>query len=292
MIYISVESIVTNVIVTGKFNRTKESDTFIRDFGTVFILTLLKKEGTKMKVSINTAVFVKHLNNGESQIACLQNLNKIANLIDSIQVRDEFFDLATKDKELEEIKSLCEKNNWNLYYSVPEDFFKDKKINPSFKENLTILKKHGIKYLKYFIGDATKIVPKDIQEVENMLEESNINLTLENLSNKTGSLYYVKTALEAIKNMKKIGFTFDAGNWYWVDENPNKAFSELKSQITNFHLKDIKNKDTTMLGNGNTDWTSMVENLDNTIPIFLEYEIPDNQITDQIKLVNSVINKR
>lgn len=245
-----------------------------------------------MKASVNTAIFIDRLNNGESQLACLKDLEKLQDLIDNIQVRGEFFDAATKNDELERIQELCQQNNWGLYYSVPEELFKNQKINLSFKENLELAKKHGIKHLKYFIGDVTDVSLEDIQEIDDLLGNSGVDLTLENLSNKTGDLTHVKKALTIIKNTNNIGFTFDAGNWYWVDEDPSEAFKELESQITNFHLKDIKNKDTTMLGEGTTDWVWMIKELSYNIPIFLEYGIPNDKIVDQIQLVNSVIDKR
>ena len=57
-----------------------------------------------MKVSINTAVFLDHLNNGMSQLESLKILDGLENEIDNIQVRGEFFDEKTKDQEIENIK--------------------------------------------------------------------------------------------------------------------------------------------------------------------------------------------
>lgn len=245
-----------------------------------------------MKTSINTAIFIDRLNKGESQIDCLKDLNVIKDQIDNIQVRGEFFKEDTKDEELSEIIKLADKNDWGVYYSVPEEFFSSKNINSDFEQNLDMAKRHNIKHLKYFIGDATGVSNEKVKQVNDALKNSDVDLTLENLSNSTGDLFHVKQGLNLIANMSNIGFTFDAGNWYWVNENPNEAFDELKSQITNFHLKDIKDKATVLLGEGMTDWRSMVQELTDNIPIFLEYGIPDEQISNQIKLVNDEINSR
>ena len=153
-------------------------------------------------------------------------------------------------------------------------------------------KKHDLKYLKYVIGDVKNVDPKEIAALDQKLADAGIELTLENLSNDSGRLEKVEEGLEAIKNSKNIGYTYDAGNWYWVDENPSVAFKKLKNQITNYHLKDIKDKETVMLGEGDTDWQPMVLSLLDNIPIFLEYGIPDEQIKHEVELVNSVINKR
>ena len=69
-----------------------------------------------MKVSINTAVFLDHLNNGMSQLESLKILDGLENEIDNIQVRGEFFDEKTKDQEIENIKKACQNNGWGLYY--------------------------------------------------------------------------------------------------------------------------------------------------------------------------------
>lgn len=245
-----------------------------------------------MKVSLNTAVFLDHLNEGESQLDCLKNLPIPADDIDNIQVRGEFFKKENKDQELEGIKKICQENNWGLYYSVPEEFFKDGRINQSFADNLEMAKEHHLKFLKYFVGDVSGVNLDDIAHVSNQLTEAGVQLTLENLSNATGKLEVVEKALSAIKMFKNIGFTFDAGNWYWVDENPTTAFATLKDEITNYHLKDIKNKETVMLGEGSTDWKPMVTALSNDIPIFLEYAISDKQMKHEVDLVNDVIAKR
>lgn len=52
-----------------------------------------------MKVSINTAVFLDHLNDGMSQLESLKILNGLENEIDNIQVRGEFLMRKLKIKK-------------------------------------------------------------------------------------------------------------------------------------------------------------------------------------------------
>lgn len=153
-------------------------------------------------------------------------------------------------------------------------------------------KKHQLKHLKYFVGDVKDVDQKEIEDAAKLLEDTTVDLTLENLSNETGHLSAVLEGLEAVKQYSNIGFTYDAGNWYWVDEKPEDAFGELKDKVTNYHLKDIKNKETVMLGEGTTDWESMILGLDPQIPIFLEYGIDDNKIEQELDKVNAVIDMR
>ncbi|MCR4913834.1 MAG: xylose isomerase, partial [Lactobacillus sp.] len=90
----------------------------------------------------------------------------------------------------------------------------------------------------------------------------------------------------------KLGYTFDSGNWYWINENPHVAFDELKDNISVYHLKDIKNKNTMMLNDGNTDWKYMLNELDQNIPIFLEYGIDKDKVVDEMEKVEEVLMKR
>ena len=75
-----------------------------------------------------------------------------------------------------------------------------------------------------------------------------------------------------------------------VNERPEEAFLALKKYITVFHLKDIREKATVMLDDGDTAWKSLVKNLDRTIPIFLEYDIVPDQLELEMKKVNDEIN--
>ena len=73
------------------------------------------------KVSINTAVFLNQLENGNSQFECLKQL--VGKPIDAIEVRCEFFKEDGRDQELAAIQRLCEENHWQFYYSIPEALF-------------------------------------------------------------------------------------------------------------------------------------------------------------------------
>jgi hypothetical protein len=57
-------------------------------------------------------------------------------------------------------------------------------------------------------------------------------------------------------------------------------------------LKDIKNKETVLLDEGATDWKDLVNNLATDIPVFLEYEISQDDLSGQIKKVNDVLETR
>lgn len=243
-----------------------------------------------MYLSINTAVFEDEIKKGKSQLECLERLPD--KIIDSIEVRGEFFDEERVEEELEEISNLCEKNRWKLFYSVPQELFNSDGFNQDIENKIALAEKYNVSNLKYSLGHIN-VKNTDINELNDILNNTSVNVTIENQPNDNGSLVEMKKALNYLNdNHIKLGYTFDSGNWYWINENPHVAFDELRENISVFHLKDIKSKNTMMLNNGDTDWRYMLNKLGENIPVFLEYGIDENKIIDEMKKVEDVLMKR
>lgn len=243
-----------------------------------------------MHLSINTAIFEDEIKKGKSQLECLERLPD--KIIDSIEVRGEFFDEERVEEELEEISNLCEKNRWKLFYSVPQELFNSDGFNQDIENKIALAEKYNISNLKYSLGHIN-VKNIDINELNDILNNTSVNVTIENQPNDNGSLVEMKKALNYLNdNHIKLGYTFDSGNWYWIDENPHVAFDELRENISVFHLKDIKSKNTMMLNNGDTDWRYMLNKLGENIPVFLEYGIDENKIIDEMEKVEDVLMKR
>ncbi|MYY88656.1 sugar phosphate isomerase/epimerase [Lactobacillus salivarius] len=243
-----------------------------------------------MHLSINTAVFEDEIKKGKSQLECLERLPD--KIIDSIEVRGEFFDEERVEEELEEISNLCEKNRWKLFYSVPQELFNSDGFNQDIENKIALAEKYNVSNLKYSLGHIN-VKNTDINELNDILNNTSVNVTIENQPNNNGSLVEMKKALNYLNdNHIKLGYTFDSGNWYWINENPHVAFDELRENISVFHLKDIKSKNTMMLNNGDTDWRYMLNKLGENIPVFLEYGIDENKIIDEMKKVEDVLMKR
>lgn len=243
-----------------------------------------------MHLSINTAVFEDEIKKGKSQLECLERLPD--KIIDSIEVRGEFFDEERVEEELEEISNLCEKNRWKLFYSVPQELFNSDGFNQDIENKIALAEKYNVSNLKYSLGHIN-VKNVDVNELNDILNNTSVNVTIENQPNDNGSLVEMKKALNYLNdNHIKLGYTFDSGNWYWIDENPHVAFDELRENISVFHLKDIKSKNTMMLNNGDTDWRYMLNKLGENIPVFLEYEIDENKIIDEMEKVEDVLMKR
>ena len=243
-----------------------------------------------MHVSINTAIFENEVKKGKSQLECLKSLPE--KLIDSIEVRGEFFNEGKIEEELEEITNLCKENGWKLFYSVPQELFNQEGFNQDIENKILIAEKYNISNLKYSLGHID-IRNTNFNKLNDILNNTSVNVTIENQPNANGTLVEMKKAINYLSdNYIKLGYTFDSGNWYWINENPHVAFDELKDNISVYHLKDIKNKNTMMLNDGNTDWKYMLNELDQNIPIFLEYGIDKDKVVDEMEKVEEVLMKR
>lgn len=246
-----------------------------------------------MQVAINTAVFLSELQKGTSQLTCLQKL--VGTNINAVEVRGEFFDSATRQQELSNIATLCQQQHWTLYYSVPDTLFTEAGVNPNLAAHLTLAKDCGVKALKYSFGTLTAAAKNVavVTALKEQIEASGIQVTIENQPNADGTLATMHQNLTWCRQQRlPLGYTFDAGNWYWIDQQPEAAFQQLQNFITVFHLKDIKQKETVLLGDGTTDWRSLLQQLAPQIPVFLEYAIAPAELPQQIKLVNDVLKQQ
>lgn len=244
-----------------------------------------------MQASINTAVFANEIQAGNSQLSYLEKLSDYP--IDNIEVRGELFNKDTKDEELKDIYSLCKKKDWGFFYSVPEQLFKTNEVNPNIESHLKMAQKYHIENLKISLGDLSEVSAEQLNSLKDLLNQYDIKVTIENEPNENGTLRNIVQQIIKLRELDiPLGYTFDSGNWYWIEEDPIDAFKNVSDAITVFHLKDIKDKETVMLNEGATDWKSLINNLSKDIPVFIEYETSEQELPGQIKLVNDVLQKR
>lgn len=244
-----------------------------------------------MSVSINTAIFLDQLQAGTSQLDCAKTL--VGKPIDNLEVRGEFFKSETKADELAQLDALCQANHWGFYYSIPEALFDQGQLNTKIADDLEMASRYHIQGLKISLGDPKGVCANDLHEFAIWLEAAKTKLTVENQPNANSQLpLFTKQVKQLCAYEPRLGYTFDSGNWYWIDTDPAVAFNALASLITVFHLKDIADRDTVMLDHGATDWRAMLNQLADSIPIFLEYAIAPADVDAQIALVNAVISQR
>lgn len=243
-----------------------------------------------MQVGINTAVYEAQVHNGATQLECLQTLATRSD-IQAVEVRGEFFNAATKQDELTTIQQLCAAKQWALYYSVPEELFGPLGVNANLITHLKMAEQYHIKSLKYSFGTVPVLSAATLKELKALLAATPVHVTIENQPNQNGTLANFEQALDWVKtNQVPVGYTFDSGNWYWVAEQPEAAFERFQEMITVFHLKDIKDQTTVMLGAGATDWEKLLKALPAEMPMFIEYAIAPAALAGQIELVKQALD--
>lgn len=241
------------------------------------------------KVSINTAVFLNQLENGNSQFECLKQL--VGKPIGAIEVRGEFFKEDGRDQELAAIQRLCEENHWQFYYSIPEALFTEGKLNENIFDYIALANEFQIQGLKISLGNCQNTAAPSLAKLQKALRAYSGVLTVENQPNQDGQLnVFEANLIKLLALVPELGYTFDSGNWYWIKEDPQSAFDSLKKWITVFHLKDIADLTTVRLGEGATNWQPMVQALNSEVPVFLEYGVAtDEELDEEIQKVNLIL---
>lgn len=239
------------------------------------------------KILVNTAVFENDVKNGASQLDMIKKITDLG--IDGVEVRGEFFG-EDRDQELTALKELAQSKNWLLYFSIPEQLFVENKVNENLTSYLDLATKYSIGSLKISLGEIDKLDDGLIAELKDLLAPYNVQLTIENEQNEHGHMDHVLDINKEIKQAGlPIGYTFDAGNWYWINEDPEKAMDKLNSYVTILHLKNIQNKGTVLLDKGATNWKNLINAVTPDIPVAIEYPMTLDELKSEFKLVQDAI---
>lgn len=243
------------------------------------------------ELGINLLVFKKDLDNGIEQ---KDILSEVANIGASIaEIRREY--LKNTNEELIEINKLAKKLKLEIYYSVPEKIAYERKINSNIKVYFEEARQMGSTHIKFNIGDLENLGMHEIDKLKDIINSSNMKITIENdQTPENGTLRSVTNAINIIKNNSiPIGYTFDLGNWCWQNEDPNNAFDLLNSKITVFHLKNIdfshNSPSTTLIGNGKINWKSILNKISKDVPVIIEYPIEKANILGEVKQIRETL---
>ncbi|WP_245994988.1 hypothetical protein [Companilactobacillus furfuricola] len=123
-----------------------------------------------MNVSINTAVFLHNVENGDNQIDCLKRL--VGQPIDNIEVRGELFNEQTKNEELKQINLLCADNDWGYFYSIPDELFLNDHVNEKINSYIDMADKYHIDHLKISLGSLENITDQQMGQLKQLLSQA------------------------------------------------------------------------------------------------------------------------
>lgn len=249
-----------------------------------------------MSIMLNTAVFEKEILAGSTQLACLNAINQMGllNKFSGIELRREFLneDSVLRDAELKKITSLVQKYGLKLMLSIPQPIFKDGKINKTIFEVIDSVKDYPFSNFKVSCGEPIVFTDDDIKYLQAHCNNQLYRLTLENPPNEFGQVDNVLSELTLFKNHHiEVGYTFDSGNWYWINNDPVEAFKQLVPYLTIFHLKSIVNRDTVLLSNTQNDtWKKLIALVPKNNPIVLEYNIPFSNLEKEVNQLNQELS--
>lgn len=246
-----------------------------------------------MSIMLNTAVFEEEILNGKTQLQCLQALTpEVLQQLTAIEVRLEFFakDTTIRQQEIIEIENFCHQNNFKLLLSIPEPLFKDNQINPAVIQNINTLKDYSFSNFKVSCGKLFSLTSNDIATLKELFNGHAYTISVENPPNENGTVTNVLDTLKLLNTHQiQAGYTFDAGNWYWIDLDPVVAYQKLLPYVTIFHLKSIENKTTILLSDtSNFAWKELVSLTPSNLPVVLEYNIPTDKISQEIAILQTL----
>lgn len=241
----------------------------------------------------NTLVLQKKINSGLKQIELFDDILALG--FSNIELRREYF--LDIDKEIPEMRELAESKNITLFYSVPDYVFLDNgELNAKIFEYFEEAKRLNVVNVKMSIGNYQRV--SQLSQL-NFINEQPFNFTVENdQSQQSGTINKLHQFLQDAKQAKlNIGYTFDVGNFRYVQESEVEAANQLGTYVTYIHLKNLAEENgefiVTSLDKGIIDWRLIVEKLPTELPIALEYPARDmDEVLSDKKSIEVLENDR
>jgi sugar phosphate isomerase/epimerase len=225
----------------------------------------------KEQLVINTLVFLEDLEAGIPQSEMMDMVHQLG--INNVEIRREY--IKDFNNELIEIRLKSTTYEMTVYYSVPEQMYKENTLRINDIE--TYCKeayKMNAGHIKLNIGEVKEVSMQDMELINALCEKYHIQITVENDQTvENGRFEKIYHFLRQVKQQNgMITFTFDIGNWAFQGEDPFENAKLLNPFVTYIHLKDIdENRSTTLLNKGLIDWKNIISILPTNVPIALEY---------------------
>lgn len=241
-------------------------------------------------VGINTLVYMQELQAGVPQSQLLPRIAKLGATF--AEVRREY--IANEAERLA-IKEAAQQAGLELYLSIPQSLIVEGTVHPELNRYLQEAQQMGARHIKFNQGTLPTADADVIANIDQRAAAASMTLTIENDQTElNGTFACTSASLQRLQETgSAIGYTFDLGNWLWRNEDPQAAFAALQQRITVFHLKNVagtfagQDLHTTLLAEGDIDWKPMVQSLDSSVPVFLEYPIDAEHVAQEFAAVQA-----
>ncbi len=191
----------------------------------------------KRQIVVNTIAFANQIQGGLRQFEFFEDLVQIG--IEYVEVRHEYF---CDQADWIETRKEAERLGVTLLYSVPRRLFRNGQLDIQMVKD-TLAKAHelaavGVKWTR---GDFERWSESDMRMMRHFTESYPGFLTVENdQTSRDGSLDAQLAFLRSCEeNSIPLFFTFDVGNWAWVEEDPVWNATQLRHFVQYIHVKDV-----------------------------------------------------
>jgi sugar phosphate isomerase/epimerase len=225
-------------------------------------------------IVINTIAFKEMIDTGAKQWETFE-LVKLLKL-SKIEIRREW--IGDFKREIKKMALESEKQNLELFYSVPVPLFNE--IGLARSEVLQCLaeaERMQAKLIKFTVGSFSGISSAGMAELSSILQNRNIVVTVENDQTlQNGKLKVLKNFMRYCQEYDvPIYCTYDIGNWCWVKEESASNADKLAEYVKYIHLKDVawENNQPVVrfLDEGQLDWRTILKSLPQKLPLGIEY---------------------
>ncbi len=255
------------------------------------IIKIEKGERMSRVVALNTLAYQQVFSENKdcSQADVLKELKSAG--FQYVEVRREYF--KNGQAEMDRITDISREQQLTLFYSVPDELFKENKLNPAVEGYFEEAKQLQAVQVKLTLGDLNDLTRLHANQIAALLESTGIKLVIENDQTKEkGSANKLKAVMEqAAQHGLPIGVTFDTGNFVYINENPVESAQQLKSFVHYIHIKNVQKTDTgievTDIESGDLPIQDILREFPETVPCAIEYPCGE-----QDRIIEKLLHER
>ena len=238
---------------------------------------------------VNMIVYDDLIKKGCRQSDFIRDIKELE--INKIEIRREYI---RSSEEFVELNTIGKASGIDYYYSIPDVLFQGKQVNlSSLKKYLIEAQSFGCTKVKLTAGSLETVSAEEVSMFNDLLKTHSIEmLTVENdqvsSRSSSSSAQILKLLMKATEAGMKLKYTYDPGNYVYVEEEAFTNYEQFIPYIGFVHLKDVvkANKETVPVFEGDLPWKKymkkMRRDLSDKMDYCLEYSLKDD-VTEQLK---------